>query len=458
MTANPVNPAEYSTFLTTFKNGRAISVEIDKQEKKIIFSPNLLRELTKESPNFGKAGKTVYLRSYARKIKDPNTGRERRETWKEICYRVMQYSFSLHKGPIDHLIVEEAIEFFEAMYNLKVFPAGRTMWVGGTDFIKHNPVVNMNCAYRDIDSPQAFYEVALLLMGGTGVGFGANREAVTSLDNLIPMNLNEDIQIEFEPYRYKEDTATFTLILDDGSEVDAGANKDVSYMLYDGKTLNIDVADCREGWARFYRDFIVAYVTKDMNKVAEFAKIDTDKGRSHIVDTSYENSGFINKISITVNRVRPRGGVLKRFGGTASGPEPLLDFVRDFVASVQAGKGSQGWTDTLIVDTVNLEGRSTVAGGTRRSALIALGEKDSIEFAKMKTGNWYETKSWRSQSNNSQVFHEHPGYEAIRQSLAQALLPDPITGDFPGGEPALINGQVAKRRNGRWKGFNPCAK
>lgn len=72
----------------------------------------------------------VYLRTYSRWLEDRN----RRERWDETVERVVEYSFSLYQGPASQEeLVAEAQDLYDHIFNLKIFPAGRSLWVGGTD-------------------------------------------------------------------------------------------------------------------------------------------------------------------------------------------------------------------------------------------------------------------------------------------------------------------------------------
>lgn len=86
-----------------------------------------------------------------------------------------------------------------------------------------------------------------------------------------------------------------------------------------------------------------------------------------------------------VSLVRPAGAPIKRFGGTASGPGPLLQLVRHFKVVFDRARQRCGRVDsTLITDLMNIIGRCVVAGNVRRSAQIALGDLNDSTFAGLK--------------------------------------------------------------------------
>lgn len=152
-------------------------------------------------------GQFVYLRTYARW----NDAEKRRENWKETCTRVVNYSMSLYQGPADPVLLKnEAQVFFDYMFNLKLFPAGRTMWIGGTEAAKKFPLSNFNCSFTVVDRYKAFVDAFYLMMLGTGVGFRVLPEDVAQL-----APINNKAVVAHKPYHPKakgerlEDTLLF---------------------------------------------------------------------------------------------------------------------------------------------------------------------------------------------------------------------------------------------------------
>lgn len=84
-----------------------------------------------------------------------------------------------------------------------------------------------------------------------------------------------------------------------------------------------------------------------------------------------------------VSKVRREGAPLRTFGGTASGPGPLLDLLQSLQGICEQYVG-RPISSTFIVDVMNLIGRCVVAGNVRRSSEIALGSATDPEFLKIK--------------------------------------------------------------------------
>lgn len=125
--------------------------------------------------------------------------------------------------------------------------------------------------------------------------------------------------------------------------------------------------------------------------------------------------------------IRPEGRLIRGFGGTASGPEPLR---RLHVAIHQIFDKEVHSSVRLFTDLANLIGCCVVAGNIRRSAEIALGTFDS-EFIDLKDYKKYpERASFGWMSNNSIILKQDRDFE---------LLGDIANRVIHNGEPGYIN-------------------
>jgi len=108
------------------------------------------------------------------------------------------------------------------------------------------------------------------------------------------------------------------------------------------------------------------------------------------------------------------------------------------------------------LDIMNIIGKIVVAGNVRRSAQIALGDCDDIEYLRAKRWDLGGVPNWRAMSNNS----------VICSDISQ--LPDEFWEGYRGnGEPYGLINLDASRKMGRTfeteypdpdvQGFNPCA-
>jgi len=160
--------------------------------------------------------------------------------------------------------------------------------------------------------------------------------------------------------------------------------------------------------------------------------------------------------------IRPLGAPIKGFGGTASGPAPLIQLHKQ-IRAVIGGRAGETLDSRAIVDIVNLIGTCVVSGNVRRSATLALGNAQDEDFMNLKNSEVFpdrnsfdpENPGWAWMSNNSISATVGTKYEDYVDLIAS------------NGEPGFIWLDVA-RNYGRLKdpadgkdyrvmGFNPCA-
>jgi len=194
------------------------------------------------------------------------------------------------------------------------------------------------------------------------------------------------------------------------------------------ETVNYTVPDSREGWVESVRLLLDAYF----------------------------NGGPTPRFDYSL--VRPAGVPIKGFGGTSSGPDPLIKLHRRAHAVLDQATLRGEVTSRDIVDLQNMIGACVVAGNVRRSAEIALADHDDTEFLDLKN---YEVNperaEWGWASNNTLIVREgdEPDYANIAERIAD------------NGEPGLFYLDVARKygRLGdapdfgdmRAGGTNPCA-
>lgn len=159
--------------------------------------------------------------------------------------------------------------------------------------------------------------------------------------------------------------------------------------------------------------------------------------------------------SFSTMNIRGKGAPIKGFGGTASGPEDLCWGINK-ISEVLEKRVGRNLRPIDCLDIMNIIGAVVVAGNVRRSAQIAIGDADDVEYLLAKRWDMGNIPSWRAMSNNSVVcndikdLHEYfwDGYEGK-------------------GEPyGLINLKLS-RKMGRLgetqypdpdvQGYNPCA-
>jgi ribonucleoside-triphosphate reductase (thioredoxin) len=198
----------------------------------------------------------------------------------------------------------------------------------------------------------------------------------------------------------------------------------VTLVRKDTKDADFIVPDTREGWIELLR------------KVLKY----------HFV------SGF--SFSYSTICIRGKGSPIKGFGGTASGPEELCEGIEQ-INEILNNRVGKKLRPIDVLDIMNIIGAIVVAGNVRRSAQIAIGDADDLQFLNAKRWDKGKVPNWRAMSNNSVVCNDIN------------YLPEQFWNGYDGkGEPyGLINLKLA-RQCGRLgetqypdpdvQGFNPC--
>ena len=195
------------------------------------------------------------------------------------------------------------------------------------------------------------------------------------------------------------------------------------------RTWTFIVPDTREGWCEALQHKMESYLKPDRGVV------------------QYD-----------VSEVRPAGAPIKTFGGTAAGPEPLVQMLA-ILDELFGEKIGQTFDTELLVDVANLVGKCVVSGNVRRSALIAIGPHDDKIFADLKDWEKYPRRNniqngWGWTSNNSLFAEVGMDYSGIAERIRN------------NGEPGLVWMDVTRRygrlidpentHDARAQGYNPC--
>lgn len=189
---------------------------------------------------------------------------------------------------------------------------------------------------------------------------------------------------------------------------------------------------------------------------ADFIVPDTREGWVSLLERTLEHAfgTRTGRFTYSTQLVRGKGAPISGFGGTASGPEDLVKGITQISAVIRKRAGKQ-LRPIDCLDIMNIIGSVVVAGNVRRSAQIAIGDPDDLQFLKAK--NWSEgVPNWRAMSNNSVVCNN------IKE------LPEEFWKTYEnGGEPyGLINLKLAQScgrlgdtqyKDKLVRGFNPCA-
>ncbi len=193
----------------------------------------------------------------------------------------------------------------------------------------------------------------------------------------------------------------------------------------DSNDADFIVPDTRTGWVKLLGKVLKAYF--------------------------YSGEGF----TYSTKCIRGKGTPIKGFGGLASGPEELVLGMTNICKVLDERRGKQ-LRPIDCLDVMNIIGSIVVAGNVRRSAQIAIGDYDDLDYLNAK--NWASgtIPNWRAMSNNSVICND-----------INKLPPQFWEGYQGNGEPyGLINLKLAQScgRIGETQypdpevlGFNPCA-
>jgi ribonucleoside-diphosphate reductase alpha chain/ribonucleoside-triphosphate reductase len=288
---------------------------------------------------------------------------------------------------------EEQERLTKHFLELKGSVAGRFLWQLGTNTVDKLGLASLqNCAFTVVDKPVEPFTWAMDLLM-LGSGVGYNIQK-RNVDKLPLVNEN-----------FKAPTRL------------------------DSSGANFIVPDSREGW--------VALLGKTL-KAAFLA----------------HRSGN-QTFTYSTQLIRSKGAPIKGFGGTASGPEDLVWGIGK-VSDILSRRAGRKLRPIDCLDIMNIIGAVVVAGNVRRSAQIAIGDPDDVEFLLAKRWDMGNIPSWRAMSNNSVVCND---IEDLHE-----FFWDGYEGK---GEPyGLINLRLS-RKIGRLgetqypdpdvQGYNPCA-
>jgi ribonucleoside-triphosphate reductase len=180
---------------------------------------------------------------------------------------------------------------------------------------------------------------------------------------------------------------------------------------------------------------------------------DSREGWVNSVHTLLDGFFFGGKVpKFEYSAIRELGAEIKGFGGTSSGPEPLIE-LHENLRELFSSKIGEDITSVDLVDTENLIGRCVVSGNVRRSAALAMGKHDDMRYLEMKNDQekLYHHRWGSNNSFNAEVGMDYTWHAEQSQK---------------NGEPGYIWLNNARTR-GRFKdgpryddvnvaGFNPC--
>ena len=393
------------------------------------------------TPHWGELGWVTYKRTYARWLPEKN----RSENWDETVKRVIEGNINLDPRLKDspstevvNELTDEAKDLFKLVYGLGATPSGRNLWVSGTDYQKRNGDSLNNCWFIAI-RPQKYGDSHIVpdylgqkqkavsmpfsflfdqLMKGGGVGFSVvqdNIKKIPAVDNKIDLT----IVIDKKSASYADSVKLGATDKAEWAKQNEGKSDYIYYNL----------PDTREGWV-----------------LANARLIDM-----HFSQTNSENK---TKLVLDISRIRPYGAKIHGFGGTASGPMPLVEMLFD-INNIINNRVNSNLTSVDCTDICNLIGKTVVAGNVRRSAELALGTSTDQDFITMKQDK-DKLYHHRWASNNSvAIDSKFNEYEPIANGIRENGEPGIVNLDLSRNYGRIIDG-YQKDIDGDVEGTNPC--
>jgi adenosylcobalamin-dependent ribonucleoside-triphosphate reductase len=405
-------------------------------------SPDFLQSYEERPVPFGQIGAPTYKRTYSRPIYEDGI-QVNKEEWWETIKRVVEGNIRLGQEHSDPTATKEwAEEAYEYMFHMGAMPPGRGYWMMGTEYAdKRGGDAMNNCWYVAV-KPQSYEDMDMFketyifsdpwakmpsfpfvftfdrAMLGGGVGFGINRRNIKQMPKpTAKLNLKIYLHPNHPDWKRIKDSEEWDRIKY-VMTTDAGYAEDAS--MFDRYYFT---TDDREGWNISVRETIDAHFVKTTLTVKE------------------------EHLCIDLSRIRGYGADIKGFGGTASGPLPLIAALVDINNILNARVGKR-LTSADGLDMMNLLGRCVVAGNVRRTALIALGDHDDKEYVDAKNytlvdpvmekdeNGWgiWETNKWGRKTQRrkkfqevvSEIFHD----KKLTVELAGFTLDDSMTADL----------------------------
>lgn len=199
-----------------------------------------------------------------------------------------------------------------------------------------------------------------------------SRLGLASLQNCAGIVVNEPIR----PFTWTMDLLMlgcgvgFNIQREHVYQIPAVTKKKIKIVRQDDAQAEYIVPDTREGWVKLLGKVLKSYF--------------------------YSGEGFTYSTIL----VRSAGAPISGFGGTASGPEVLVEGI-GYICDILDARRGKKIRPIDCLDIMNIIGMIVVAGNTRRSAELAIGDYDDIEFLNAKRWDLGNIPNWRSNSNNS---------------------------------------------------------
>lgn len=318
------------------------------------------------------------------------------ENWSEVIERsTRQHHFRLWEEAGGSPDLEELHELTQLGLERKALVAGRTLWLGGTEYAYERAACQFNCCYTDVSTVYDVVDAAWLLYNGCGVGFSPHVGTLRGFPTPI----------------------TDISVVPSNNAFDFRGNPDNRETL-DGNVWKIVVGDSSHAWSKVYGKLL----------------------------NPPPSVRLVRKLILDFSEVRGPGGRLRGYGWLCNGYRPLADALVQ-VCHILNSKAGELLDEIDIMDLVNLIGTTLSSRRAAEACELDFTSPKSLEFLNAKR-NFYKDRPWRRQSNNSFLFWSKPSKSTLLDIL--------YTADECGGDPAIVNAEGMRRKCVWGRGFNPC--
>jgi ribonucleoside-diphosphate reductase alpha chain len=342
-----------------------------------------------------------------------DTKKKRRETWKEMIYRVRD----MHKFRYGTKGLDKDIDWaFEQVLQKRILPSMRSLQFGG-DAIIANDARIYNCSFSLADRQRFFSEALWLLLSGVGVGFSVQKQHIAKLPKLI-------------------------------KHADASEKEVTTYV----------VGDTIEGWADAVEILMNSYfVGNPLSGKEVFFDYSKIRRKGSWLKTSGGRAPGPKPLMKAIKHIKKLLHDAVEIGQEQLKPINVYDITMIAADCVLAGGIRRSATICLFSedDDEMMQAKSIVVRGKLLSCnskddtwLTDHGEAININGDNLKSGDevdlgWYNLYPWRARSNNSvALLKDNCKYEQFQRIIEN-------TKKF--GEPGFIF------LNNLDHGYNPCS-
>jgi len=188
---------------------------------------------------------------------------------------------------------------------------------------------------------------------------------------------------------------------------------------------------CGVGYS-LHKEFIdkLPVVKKKTDEWVYYKVEDSIEGWADSIKWLMENMFDGRDTRMDFTAIRPEGALIDgKF--VSPGPEPLIKAHKN-IRKVMLGAQGRKLTSIEVHDIICFIADSVVSGGVRRSAMIALFDKDDDLMLRAKTGSWWTENPQRAMANNSIL-------TSVKDRLSYKEMKEKLQVIRQFGEPGVVN-------------------